>query len=109
MPLKSGTRRDCRIEGCASLRSFSARTLAASRFGDLNASVEVSAFRYELCVFVRFVLGRDYTDSSRYLRGQENSLARLLDYAFGGDYYQEEVYEQNFKFLLWELRTRVSM
>ncbi|KAH7066063.1 PRTase ComF-like protein [Paraphoma chrysanthemicola] len=61
-------------------------------------------------VFVRFVLGRHPTDFCRFIRGQDDSFARLLlDYAISGGYYQDGMYEQNFKFLLWELGTRESM
>jgi hypothetical protein len=87
-----------------------ARTLAASRFGDLNANVGVFAFRYKLCVFVRFVLGRDYTDFSRFLKGQEDSFARLLlDYAFGGDYHQGGVVQAKPQVPALGGGTRVSM
>ncbi|KAF2032783.1 hypothetical protein EK21DRAFT_109528 [Setomelanomma holmii] len=61
-------------------------------------------------VFVHFLLGRDHTEFCRFLRVQDDSFARLLlDYAIGGDCYRDELYEQNFKFTVWEVGTRESI
>lgn len=60
--------------------------------------------------FARFVLGHEYNDFCRFLRGQDDFFARLLlDYAIGGGYYEDELYEQNVKFLLWEVDARESV
>ncbi|KAF1916669.1 PRTase ComF-like protein [Ampelomyces quisqualis] len=60
--------------------------------------------------FARFVLGRDYAEFCRFLRGQDDVLARLLlDYAIGGGYYEEDMYKDNFSFLLWEVDARESV
>lgn len=60
--------------------------------------------------FARYVLGRDYSEFCRFLRGQDDYFARLLlDYAIGGGYYEDELYEQNVKFLLWEVDARESV
>lgn len=46
--------------------------------------------------FARFVLGQEYNDFCRFMRGQDDTFARLLlDYAIGGGYYEDELYEQN--------------
>lgn len=61
-------------------------------------------------VFARYLLARDYTEFCRFLRGQDDSFTRLLlDYVIGGGYYEDELYTQNFKFLLWELDWRESI
>ncbi|KAH8721586.1 PRTase ComF-like protein [Phaeosphaeriaceae sp. PMI808] len=61
-------------------------------------------------VFARSVLGRDYVDFCRLLRGKDDFFARLLlDYAIGGGYYEDELYSQNFKFLQWEISARESI
>jgi hypothetical protein len=60
--------------------------------------------------FARFVLGREYTEFCRFLRGQDDFFARLLlDYAIGGGYHEEEMYKENFGFLLWEVDARESV
>lgn len=60
--------------------------------------------------FARFVLGQDYHEFCRFLRGQDDFFARkLLDYAIGGKYYEDELYKHNFKFLLWEIDARESI
>ncbi|OAL04601.1 hypothetical protein IQ06DRAFT_213117 [Phaeosphaeriaceae sp. SRC1lsM3a] len=60
--------------------------------------------------FARFVLAREYSEFCRFLRGQDDFFAKLLlDYAIGGGYYEDELYEQNVKFLLWEVDARESV
>lgn len=60
--------------------------------------------------FARFMLGREYGEFCRFLRGQDDCFARLLlDYAIGGGFYEDELYEQNVKFLLWEIDARESV
>jgi hypothetical protein len=60
--------------------------------------------------FVRFILGRDEEYFCRFLRRQDDSFARLLlDYSIGGQYYEDELYQQNVKFLQWEIRARDSI
>jgi hypothetical protein len=60
--------------------------------------------------FARCVLGREYSEFCRFLRGQDDCLARrLLDYAIGGGYGDDDMYEQNFKFLMWEMEARESV
>jgi hypothetical protein len=60
--------------------------------------------------FARCVLGREYAEFCRFLRGQDDVLVRkLLDYAIGGGYGGDEMYEQNFRFLVWEVEARESV
>jgi hypothetical protein len=60
--------------------------------------------------FVRFILGRDEEYFCKFLRRQDDSFARLLlDYAISGRYYGDELYQQNVKFLQWDIRARESM
>jgi hypothetical protein len=60
--------------------------------------------------FARFVLSRDYAEFCRFLRGQDDFLARkLLDYAIGGVHLDDELYKNNLKFLKWEIDTRESI
>ncbi|KAH7406605.1 PRTase ComF-like protein [Phaeosphaeria sp. MPI-PUGE-AT-0046c] len=60
--------------------------------------------------FARFVLGREYSEFCRLLRGQDDFFARLLlDYAIGGGYHEDELYERNVKFLLWDVDARESV
>jgi hypothetical protein len=60
--------------------------------------------------FVRFLLGRDYSEFCRFVRVQDDFFARLLvDYAIGGGCNEDELYKQNFDFLLWELEARESI
>jgi hypothetical protein len=60
--------------------------------------------------FVRFILGRDEEYFCKFLRRQDDCFVRLLlDYAIGGRYYEDELYQQNVKFLQWEIRARESM
>jgi hypothetical protein len=62
----------------------------------------------EACV--RFVLGQDYNEFCRFLRGQDDFFARkLMDYAIVGKYHQDELYKHNFKFLQWEIDARESI
>jgi hypothetical protein len=60
--------------------------------------------------FVRYVLGQGEEDFCRFLRRQDDSFIRLLlDYAIGGSYYKDELYQGNVKFLQWEVGTRESL
>lgn len=60
--------------------------------------------------FVQFVLGRDYVEFCRFVRRQDDFFARLLlDYAIGGGCNKDELFEQNVKFLIWEVSARESM
>ncbi|EAT83071.1 hypothetical protein HBI56_070820 [Parastagonospora nodorum] len=60
--------------------------------------------------FARFVLSRDYAEFCRFLRGQDDFLARkLLDYAIGGDHLEDELYKNNLRFLKWEIDARESI
>jgi hypothetical protein len=58
----------------------------------------------------RFVLGQGYNEFCRFLRGQDDFFARkLLDFAIGGKYHEDELYKHNFKFLQWEIDARESI
>ncbi|CAO2649687.1 Nn.00g009790.m01.CDS01 [Neocucurbitaria sp. VM-36] len=60
--------------------------------------------------FVRFILGRDYVEFCQFLRRQDDFFARLLlDYAIGGRCNKDDLYEQNVKFLIWDVAARESM
>lgn len=60
--------------------------------------------------FARFVLSRDYAEFCRFLRGQDDFLARkLLDYAIGEVHLEDELYKNNLKFLKWEIDARESI
>jgi hypothetical protein len=58
----------------------------------------------------RFILGQGYNEFCRFLRGQDDFFARkLLDFAIGGKYHEDELYRQNYKFLQWEIDARESI
>lgn len=60
--------------------------------------------------FVQLVLGRDYVEFCQFVRRQDDRFARqLLDYAISGKHYEDELYEENYKFLSWEVEARESM
>lgn len=60
--------------------------------------------------FVQYILGKDDEEFCRFLRRQDDGFARLLlDYAIGGRYYSNELYQANVKFLQWEVGTRESL
>lgn len=60
--------------------------------------------------FVQYILGRDDEEFCRFLRRQDDGFARLLlDYAIGGRYYNNGLYQANVKFLQWEVGTRESL
>jgi hypothetical protein len=60
--------------------------------------------------FVQYILGKDDEEFCRFLRRQDDGFARLLlDYAIGGGYYSNELYQANAKFLQWEVGTRESL
>ncbi|KAJ4363906.1 hypothetical protein N0V83_009358 [Neocucurbitaria cava] len=60
--------------------------------------------------FVQFVLGRDYVEFCQFVRRQDDFFARLLlDCAIGSGCNNNPLYEQNVKFLIWEVTARESM
>lgn len=60
--------------------------------------------------FVQFILGRGYVEFCQFVRRQDDSFIRqLLDYAISGNHYKNEIYEDNFDFLSWEMEARESM
>jgi hypothetical protein len=60
--------------------------------------------------FARFVLGGEHKEFCRFLRGQDDYFARkLLNYAIVGVYFEDELYKDNVKFLLWEINARESI
>ena len=60
--------------------------------------------------FVQYIFGRDDEEFCRFLRRQDDGLViLLLDYAIGGRYYNNELYQANIKFLQWEVGTRESL
>lgn len=76
---------------------------------DVEIIAQASNFTLNEC-FVQFVLGRDYIEFCQLIRRQDDRFARLLlDYAIGGQYHDDEDYEENVKFLLWEVGARESM
>jgi hypothetical protein len=76
---------------------------------DIESIAQTANFVMNAC-FVRFVLGRDYGDFCHFIRRQDDHCARLLlDQAINGHYYDNEDYEHNVQFLLWEIEARESM
>jgi hypothetical protein len=76
---------------------------------DIESIAQTSNFVMNAC-FVRVVLGRDYGEFCPFIRRQDDHFARLLlDHAISGHYYDDEDYEHNFQFLLWEVEARESM
>ncbi|KAF2124586.1 hypothetical protein P153DRAFT_326954 [Dothidotthia symphoricarpi CBS 119687] len=76
---------------------------------DVEVIVQTDQFVLNEC-FVLFVLGRDHGEFCQFMRRQDDGFARLLlDYAIGGQYYEKELYQQNVKFLHWEVGTRESV
>ncbi|KAH7355689.1 PRTase ComF-like protein [Pyrenochaeta sp. MPI-SDFR-AT-0127] len=76
---------------------------------DIESIAQASTFTMNDC-FVRFALGQDYTEFCQFIRRQDDCPARqLLDYAIGGGYYDDDLYKQNVKFLLWEVGARESL
>lgn len=60
--------------------------------------------------FVRYLLGQEYAEFSKFVRGQDDQFARvLLEYAIEGLYHDDKDYEHNVKFLLWEVEARESI
>ncbi|KAH6639564.1 PRTase ComF-like protein [Boeremia exigua] len=76
---------------------------------DVEDIAYATSFLMNAC-FVQYVLGRDDEEFCRLLRRQDDGFARLLlDYAIGGRYYDNELYQANVKFLQWEVGTRESL
>lgn len=76
---------------------------------DVEDIAQASGFVMNEC-FVRYILGRDEEEFCRFLRRQSDSFTRLLlDYAIGGRYYDNDMYQANVKFLQWENGTRESL
>ncbi|OAL45886.1 hypothetical protein IQ07DRAFT_591161 [Pyrenochaeta sp. DS3sAY3a] len=76
---------------------------------DVESIAQVERFAMNEC-FVQYVLGREYAQFCSFIRRQDDSFARLLlDYAICGLFYENDLYEQNVKFLLWEVAARESM
>ncbi|KAF2262428.1 hypothetical protein CC78DRAFT_534765 [Lojkania enalia] len=65
-----------------------------------------SKFRMNCC-FVKFILKYAYVDFCRFMRMQEDGFAQiLLDYALGSQYYSLSEYEENCRFLRWDVGVR---
>lgn len=76
---------------------------------EIEIVAQASTFVMNEC-FVQYILGRDDDEFCSFLRRQDDSFARLLlDYAIGGRYYDNDVYQANVKFLQWEVSTRESL
>lgn len=76
---------------------------------DIESIMQSQRFTLNEC-FVQFLLGRDDVEFCQFLRRQDDCFARLLlDYAIGGRYYEQDIYQQNVKFLLWEVGVRESV
>ena len=76
---------------------------------EVESIAQADQFTMNEC-FVQFVLGRDHVEFCQFVRRQGDfSVRLLLDYAIGGKYYEDEVYKQNVKFLLWDVEARESM
>jgi len=60
--------------------------------------------------FVRFVLGREYSEFCPFIRRQDDHFVRLLlDHAINGHYHDDQEHAHNVQFLLWEVEARESM
>jgi len=60
--------------------------------------------------FVRFVLGREYSEFCPFIRRQDDHFVRLLlDHAINGCYHNDQEHAHNVQFLLWEVEARESM
>jgi hypothetical protein len=76
---------------------------------DVEDIAQASDFIMNAC-FVQYILGQDQEDFCRFLRRQDDRFVRLLlDYAIGGRFYDDEMYETNVKFMQWEAQTRESL
>ena len=72
----------------------------------ISSLAQSSAFRMNES-FVHFVVASEHAEFSRLIRRQDDGFVRLLlEYAIIKGYYKEKMYQDNFKFLMWEAETR---
>lgn len=92
----------------AAISSFLSQVVSPS-MRDIEEIAHATKFVMNEC-FVQFVLGREYAEFCKFIRRQDDYFAReLLDHAIGGHYYNNEDYEHNVKFLIWETEARESV
>jgi hypothetical protein len=96
----------------------SATTVALSNFlssvvspsiKDIEAITQGPHFVMNEC-FVKFIMGRDDVEFCQFIRRQDDHFTRLLlDHAINSHYYDDNEYQDNLRFLLWEVQARESV
>ncbi|KAF1846099.1 uncharacterized protein K460DRAFT_281884 [Cucurbitaria berberidis CBS 394.84] len=76
---------------------------------DAESIAQADQFTMNQC-YVQSTLGRDRVEFCQFVRRQDDYFVRLLlDYAIGGSFHKDELFEQNVNFLLWEIGVRESL
>lgn len=84
-------------------------SIIAPRLKDIEDIIQTRKFIMNRS-FVHYMLGLEFENFCQLLRRQDDSFVSLLmDYTICGGYYDNELYQQNFNFLSWELKVREDM